>query len=180
MQSSTFRIAFLFCLLPLLSFQGKPDPQPVDLVYPMLDAANSRWFYFSSATRPFGMVNLSPDHEIDGAWNSGYRYDADTVKGFSHIHAWQLSGVSVMPVSYTEAPEKLIGDYYSPYSHEKETVKAGYHKVFLDRYGIEAELTASHRVGMHRYKYPKGKKAGNIVSTLGGTWGPVPQWWNGS
>jgi len=171
MQSSTFRIAFLFCLLPLLSFQGKPDPQPVDLVYPMLDAANSRWFYFSSATRPFGMVNLSPDHEIDGAWNSGYRYDADTVKGFSHIHAWQLSGVSVMPVSYTEAPEKLIGDYYSPYSHEKETVKAGYHKVFLDRYGIEAELTASHRVGMHRYKYPKGKKAG-ILFHLGGNLGP--------
>ena len=34
--------------------------EPVDLVYPLLDASNSRWFYFNSATRPFGMVNLSP------------------------------------------------------------------------------------------------------------------------
>ncbi|NHE55813.1 GH92 family glycosyl hydrolase [Cyclobacterium plantarum] len=171
MRPFTFRIYFLLCLLPLFSFQVKPDPQPVDLVYPMLDAANSRWFYFSSATRPFGMVNLSPDHEIDGAWNSGYRYDADTIKGFSHIHAWQLSGVSVMPVSYTEAPEKLIADYYTSYSHEKETVKAGYHKVFLDRYEIDVELTASHRVGMHRYKYPKGKQAG-VLFHLGGILGP--------
>ncbi|WP_439483749.1 hypothetical protein [Cyclobacterium plantarum] len=178
MRPFTFRIYFLLYLLPLFSFQAKPDPQPVDLVYPMLDAANSRWFYFSSATRPFGMVNLSPDHEIDGAWNSGYRYDADTIKGFSHIHAWQLSGVSVMPVSYTEAPEKLIADYYTSYSHEKETVKAGYHKVFLDRYEIDVELTASHRVGMHRYKYPKGKQAG-VLFHLGGILAPVP-WWMGN
>ena len=45
------------------------DPKPVDfvdLVYPLLDSDNSRWFFFSSASRPFGMVNLSPDTEIDG------------------------------------------------------------------------------------------------------------------
>ena len=45
---------------------------PADLVYTQLDSENSRWFYFSSACRPFGMVNLSPDTEIDGAWGSGY------------------------------------------------------------------------------------------------------------
>ena len=37
--------------------------EPVDLVWPWLDSANSRWFFFNSATRPFGMVNLSPDTE---------------------------------------------------------------------------------------------------------------------
>ena len=41
--------------------------EPVDLVYPLLDTENSRWFYFSSACRPFGMVNLSPDTQIGGA-----------------------------------------------------------------------------------------------------------------
>ena len=61
--------------------------EPVDLVYPFLDAANSRWFYFSSASRPFGMVNLSLDMAIDGAWNSGYRYGVDSIKFLSHIHA---------------------------------------------------------------------------------------------
>lgn len=56
-------------------------------VYPFLDSENSRWFFFSSATRPFGMVNLSPDTELNGAWGSGYRYKVDSVKGFSHVHA---------------------------------------------------------------------------------------------
>jgi len=59
---------------------------PVDLVYPHLDSENSRWFFFSSASRPFGMVNLSPDTELNGAWGSGYRYKTDTIKGFSHVH----------------------------------------------------------------------------------------------
>ena len=70
-----------------------------DKVYPLLDTENSRWFFFSSASRPFGMVNLSPDTEIDGAWGSGYRHKVDTIKSFSHIHAWQISGLSVMPVT---------------------------------------------------------------------------------
>ena len=50
------------------------DPKNyVDLVYPQLDTENSRWFLFTSASRPFGMVNLSPDTQIGGAWGSGYR-----------------------------------------------------------------------------------------------------------
>ena len=57
----------------------KEDHRPVDLVYPFLDTANSRWFFFSSACRPFGMVNLSPDTQIDGDWGTGYRYNTDTV-----------------------------------------------------------------------------------------------------
>ena len=73
--------------------------RPVDLVRPLVDAANSRWFFFNSATRPFGMVNLSPDMKIDGAWQSGYRYNLDSIRSISHVHAWQLSGIPVLPVS---------------------------------------------------------------------------------
>lgn len=73
------------------------------MVYPELDTENSRWFFFSSANRPFGMVNLSPDTELNGAWSSGYQYDIDTIKGFSHVHGWQISGVSVMPVTIEES-----------------------------------------------------------------------------
>ncbi|MCF2949790.1 hypothetical protein L0668_16850 [Paraglaciecola aquimarina] len=68
----------------------------VDYVWPWLDSANSRWFYFNTATRPFGLVNLSPDTELGGAWGSGYRYHSLEIKGFNHIHAWQLSGLSVL------------------------------------------------------------------------------------
>lgn len=145
---------------------------PAALVYPFLDAANSRWFFFNSATRPFGMVNLSPDTQLGGAWGSGYRYDTDTIKGFSHIHAWQLSGVSVMPVTYaTGAEAAIMNDYYSRFDHEKEAASPGYHSVELERFGIKAELSSTKRVGWHQYDFPEGQKAG-VVLNLGGTLGP--------
>lgn len=136
--------------------QGKESGNinPVDLVYPHLDTENSRWFFFSSACRPFGMVNLSPDTQIGGAWGSGYRFLTDTVKGFSHIHAWQLSGLSVMPVSLSEEnKETIFTDFYSHFSHETEKVSPGYQYLELDRYQIDAEITSTLRVGFHRYTF---------------------------
>ena len=143
----------------------------VDMVYPLLDTENSRWFFFSSACRPFGMVNLSPDTEIDGAWGSGYRFNTDTVKGFSHIHAWQLSGLSVMPVILQgNSAEDIYSDYYSYFDHKKEEVLPGYHRVFLERFNVGAELTSTKRVGFHRYNF--GKAKGAILINLGGQLGP--------
>ena len=133
---------------------------PADLVYTQLDSENSRWFYFSSACRPFGMVNLSPDTEIDGAWGSGYRYNTDTVRGFSHVHAWQLSGLSVMPVTISEKNLKTIfNDYDSKFSHDNEIAIPGYHYVELDRYDINVSLTSSKRVGFHKYEFPEKNKS---------------------
>ncbi|MGB5818724.1 MAG: GH92 family glycosyl hydrolase [Saonia sp.] len=130
---------------------------PADLVYPQLDTENSRWFLFASASRPFGMVNLSPDTQLKGTWGSGYRYEIDTIKGFSHIHAWQLSGLSVMPVTLNKLNKKSIyTDYYSKFSHDDEEVSVGYHSVKLKRYNVKAELTSTIRTGFHRYTYPKG------------------------
>ena len=131
----------------------------VEKVYPLLDSENSRWFFFSSACRPFGMVNLSPDNEIDGDWGSGYRYKIDSVKGFSHVHAWQISGLSVMPLNLsTTGQTDPYQDFGSAFSHESETVKPGYHALMLDRYGIKVELTSTKRVGFHRYTFPAGAK----------------------
>ena len=124
--------------------------QLVDKVYPLLDTENSRWFFFSSASRPFGMVNLSPDTQIGGAWGSGYRYKTDTIKGFSHIHAWQMSGVSIMPVvTSNETQKNIYTDFYSKFSHDTEKISPGYHYVELDRYQITSELTSTKRVGFH-------------------------------
>jgi predicted alpha-1,2-mannosidase len=148
------------------------DFSPVDLVYPQLDTENSRWFFFSSASRPFGMVNLSPDTEVDGAWGSGYRYKVDTIQGFSHIHAWQLSGLSVLPVTLSEETKKSIfKDYKSKFSHENETVAPGYHSLALEKYGIDVALTSTKRVGFHKYTYPKNKEAA-ILFNLNGMLGP--------
>ena len=133
--------------------------RPVDLVEPLVDAANSRWFFFNSATRPFGMVNLSPDMVINGAWNSGYRYNQDTIRCFSHVHAWQLSAIPVLPTTGDFRGHLGANIYGSKYAHDNETVKAGYHQVFLEDYGINAELTSTTRVGFHRYTFPKSEKS---------------------
>ncbi|WP_235296273.1 GH92 family glycosyl hydrolase [Portibacter marinus] len=151
---------------------GTKSTEPVDLVYPLLDAANSRWFFFSSACRPFGMVNLSPDTQIGGAWGSGYRYDTDTIKGFSHIHGWQIAGISVLPVCYEYKSELWEQGYYSQFDHKKEEASVGYHKVELDRYDIEAELTSTKRVGFHRYQFRKdGQRA--VIFQSNGRLGPA-------
>jgi len=146
---------------------------PVDMVYPFLDTENSRWFFFSSASRPFGMVNLSPDMKIDGAWNSGYRYQEDTIKFFSHIHAWQLSGVPMMPTTGDFKGHLGPDVYGSLYSHKEETVFPGYHQVKLKSYGINAELTSTTRVGFHRYTFDKSNK-NSILLDLGTVLGPSP------
>jgi len=146
--------------------------RPVDLVNPQMGSAWSRWFFFSSACRPFGMVSLFPDTKIGGEWKSGYRYTVDTIRDFSHIHEWQLSGVAVMPVTFSnENLGSIFSDWSSKFSHENEIVKPGYHSVLLDRYQIKAELTATNRVGVHRYSFPKDQKHG-IVFQLSKQLGP--------
>jgi len=130
-------------------------PSKVDLVEPMVDAANSRFFYFSSASRPFGMVNLSPDMALNGTWNTGYRYNEDTIKCFSHIHCWELSGIPVLPTTGIFKGQLGPSKYGSAYSHQDEIAKPGYHKVILKDYGITAELTSTTRVGFHRYTFPQ-------------------------
>lgn len=169
------RRIFLFSCLLFFAAQnlGAQKKEPVDLVYPLLDAANSRWFYFSSACRPFGMVSLFPDNNVNGDWNGGYRYSIDTIKDFSHVHEWQLSGVATMPVTYNSDDIRgLFTNYASAFSHQLEIVKPGYHRVQLDRFGIQAELTASSRVGFHRYIFPAGKQRGVLFELCGTTLGP--------
>lgn len=131
----------------------------VDYVSPLTDTHKSRWIYFSSASRPFGLVNLSPDTKVEGDWGAGYLYDEPYVRCFSHIHGWQLAGIPVMPVVGAMNGREGYEGYKSKFSHETEIAKAGYHKVYLDRYGVTAELTSTKRVGFHRYAYPAGRES---------------------
>ena len=147
-----------------------------DLVYPFLDSSNSRWFYFNSASRPFGMVNLSPDTSIDGDWGAGYIYSKDTILGFSHLHGWQLSGIPVLPG--TGVCNLILGPKYygSKFKHENEIAKPGYHKVILEKYNIKAELSSTTRVGIHKYTFPKNENS-YILLDLATVLGPsIPEY----
>jgi putative alpha-1,2-mannosidase len=122
---------------------------------------------FPGATVPFGMVQLSPDTRLDG-WDgcSGYHYSDTTVYGFSHTH---LSGTGVpdycdvlfMPT--TGQPKFLNTEYSSGFKKSNETASPGYYKTRLNKYDIDVELTATKRVGVHRYTFPHTNEANIII-----------------
>ena len=125
---------------------------------------------FPGATVPFGMVQLSPDTRIDGSWDgcSGYHYSDSVIYGFSHTHL-NGTGVSdfgdILLMPTMGEPKLGNKDYSSSFSHNNEKASAGYYSVMLDDDAILAELTASPRVGLHRYTFSKKGQA-NIILDL--------------
>jgi len=133
---------------------------------------------FPGAVVPFGMIQLSPDTQLktrkEGyGWAAGYRYDDDTIFGFSHTHFSgtghsDLGDVLTMPIAGEvklepgDAKQPHSG-YHSQFSHADEKAEPGYYAVTLADYGIRAELTAGERVGVHRYTFPQGKPAHVLV-----------------
>ena len=138
---------------------------------------------FVGANVPFGMVQLGPTsipQEWD--WCSGYHDSDSTVIGFSHTHLsgtgiGDLFDITVMPVvgdSLTYArgreddPQSGLWSYAD---RTKEIAKPGYYSVPLTRYGITAEMTATNRVGLHRYTFPQSEEAGIVINMMnGGCW----------
>ncbi|HEX5001028.1 MAG TPA: GH92 family glycosyl hydrolase [Bacteroidia bacterium] len=118
---------------------------------------------YPGASMPFGMVQLSPDTRTSGWENcSGYHTSNPTILGFSHTHlsgtgAADYGDILFMPNGSLQLEpgdeSNPQGGYRSAFKHESEQAIPGYYKVFLDDYGIQAELTASTRAAMHRYKY---------------------------
>ena len=131
---------------------------------------------FPGATVPFGMVQLSPDTRTDN-WDgsSGYYYADSVIYGFSHTH---LNGTGIPdlcdilfmptlgePQFEAQDGEKSVNGYASKFSHANEKAEPGYYSVKLDDDGIFAEMTATKRVGFHRYTFPKSDNA-NIILDL--------------
>lgn len=56
--------------------------------------------------------------------------------------------------------------YHSGFSHQNESAEPGYYKVLLDYHQITAELTASERVGVHRYTFAKDDTAHIILDLM--------------
>ncbi|MGN6397826.1 MAG: GH92 family glycosyl hydrolase [Mucilaginibacter sp.] len=154
-------------------------------VDPDIGTAHSRWFFYTPAAVPGGMAKLGPSTNAHYGNNQGWEavgYDTrqNSIEGFAHFHEWQVGGVSFMP---TTGPIKVRpgaldtpGTGYRSYFNRKNQVaEPGYYKVLLDDYGITAELTATKRVGFHRYTFPASNQA-HIILDIGnvqGESGPV-------
>jgi predicted alpha-1,2-mannosidase len=125
---------------------------------------------FMGANVPFGFVQLGPTQYSQGwDWCSGYHYSDSTIIGFGHLHLsgtgiGDLGDISLMPAigeikmtrGNLEDPQSGI---YSKFSHSRESARPGYYSVFLDRFGINVELTATQRVGFHKYTFPKSSES---------------------
>jgi len=157
-------IATILYLSPTYAHAENGD-SPASLVNPFVDTHRSRWFFFSSASRPFGMVNLSPDTDTEQSWGSGYLYNSPFIRCFSHIHAWQMSGVAVMPTVGEFKGHRGMDAYQSRFTHEGEIARPGYHKVKLTDYDITAELTSTMRVGFHKYTFPESDESYILFDT---------------
>ena len=137
---------------------------------------------FVGASVPFGMVQLGPT-SIPQVWDwcSGYHDSDSTVIGFSHTHLegtgiGDLFDVTLMPVvgDVTFARGDYEGQETGLWSYadrSKEVAVPGYYSVPLTRYDITAELTATKRVGFHRYTFPASTQAGVVIDLEnGGCW----------
>lgn len=129
---------------------------------------------FVGANVPFGGVQLGPTNITQGwDWCSGYHTSDTTVVGFAHTH---LSGTGIgdkgdillMPLTGTLQGPVKAQNYLSPYSHSREDAQAGYYRTHLERYGIDAELTATARTGFHRYTFPATDSARILINLYNG------------
>ena len=141
---------------------------------------------FPGACVPHGLVQLSPDtdtipHNVNGKYQkdaykycAGYQYTDSTIVGFSHTHFngtghSDLGDILLMPTTGAiqlnpGTRDDVTSGYRSSFSHDNEAATPGFYSVLLDKYQIKAELTATERVGVHKYSFPKGK--GNVIIDL--------------
>ncbi len=162
---------------------------PAEYVNPLI-GTDEMGHTFPGVCVPFGLVQLSPDtgdppYSVDGRYNpevyrycAGYQHSDKTIVGFSHTHFSgtghsDLGDIRLMPIAGKlllvpgdkDHPE---GGYRSRFSHDTETARPGYYAVQLEDDGIGVELTASQRVGFHRYIFPETDRARVILDLTSG------------
>ena len=161
----------------------------IQYVDPMIGTAKMGHTY-PGATVPFGSVQLSPEtdtiaYSLNGKYNgevykycAGYQYEDKTIVGFSHTHFSgtghsDLGDFLIMPTTgklqlNPGVASKPLSGYRSAFLHSTEKAEPAYYSVFLEDHKIKAELTATTRVGMHQYTFPKSDEAHIILDLTSG------------
>ena len=160
--------------------------QPTELgrrVNPFIGTGGTPWVCgnnFPGAMVPFGMVRLGPETvsmliQKRALNTSGYYYGDDQVLGFSHT---RLNGTGatdgghflVIPAIEPIRSEAIHKAQTTAFSHSDENASPGYYSVKLLQPGILVELTATHRVGIHRYTFEPNRAPHlriNVMNALG-------------
>lgn len=173
-----FRIAALIMTLSLagclIEKQITSERNYTQYVDPLI-GSGGHGHVFVGASVPHGMVQVGPNNLSKGwDWCSGYHDSDSTIIGFAQTH---LSGTGIadlgdiifMPVVNFSATNlndtvSFAKTYVSNFDKRKQKVTPGYYSVFLDRYGINAELTATKRTSFQKYTFPKANQEQVIIN----------------
>ena len=181
MKKSLHIIAGMIFAASALLSACTSGPSPLDYVDPRI-GSGGHGHVFVGASVPFGLVQVGPTSiPQDWDWCSGYHSSDETVIGFSHTHLsgtgiGDLFDVTLMPVigevTYARGKhESYDTGMWSYADRTKEVARPYYYSVPLKRYGITAEMTATNRVGFHRYTFPASKEAAIVIDLEnGGCW----------
>ena len=177
---SRFAIAMLMLFYmvacdPQKGPEEKPFQDLTQYVDPQIGSVHGRWFFYTPAAHPFGMAKLAPHtnaYNSEGGWGpTGYDDRHTSIEGFGHFHEFQIGGLVFMPTTgqLKTVPGTLDnpdGGYRSKFDKKTEHAEAGYYSVHLKDYQIKSEITATPRVGYHRYTFPKTEEA-NVIVDIG-------------
>lgn len=181
----------VFVIFTYLSFSCSLLAQPKNPVHQFVNpliGTSKMGHVYPGATVPFGMVQVSPQTNFipmflsDGSYNkiaydycAGYQYSDSNILGFAHTnfsgtgHA-DLGDILIMPtlggVELGARSEVQDHGYSSPFSHATEKASPGYYQVTLEKHRIKAEMTATERVGFHRYSFPSSVDANIILDMV--------------
>ena len=114
---------------------------------------------FPGSSLPNAMVQVSPVTLFRSG--SDYQYEDTVIYAFTHTNKghWNLCHIPILPATGNFSAD----DYCSTYSHNNESAHPGYYQVFLQRYGINAEMTSTLRCAYHRYTFEAGKDKKLII-----------------
>lgn len=169
---------FVLLFILLINTSLLAQKNKLDYVNPMIGTVKMG-HTFPGACVPHGIVQLSPDtdtipHNVNGVYQkdaykycAGYQHDDNTIVGFSHTHFSgtghsDLGDLLVIPVTgdlkfNPGTADNPDSGYRSRFSHATEKATPGYYEVVLDDYKVKVQLTATERVGVHKYTYPQGE-----------------------
>ena len=162
-------LMLILSLLPLTA-----QKQPWEYVNLFTGTSNSRWMLGPYAGVPYGMVQLGPDNQESG-WMAGYEYSISNVTGFSHLHAWTMAGLMVMPATQDFTKENGASSkayrgagagFHSRIDKASEKASPGYYSCELYDADCRAELTATTHCGFHRYIFHKDVDDARILLLL--------------
>ncbi|WP_320112234.1 GH92 family glycosyl hydrolase [Draconibacterium orientale] len=169
----------------ILSCSQAPKPEDFSAYVDPYIGSDYHGHVFVGANVPFGAVQLGPNNAQETwDWCSGYHYSDSVLIGFAHTH---LSGTGIgdlgdllfMPVSDDFNYEQSSNEPYpwsALYTHDDEQVSPGYYSITINKYNVQAELTATERVGFHRYNFHASGNSKLIIDLAYGTgWDALTQ-----